>query len=89
MRKGDHHEEESSHEENLLQEFTPEVGDPTQQAVLAEEEAEASLPQTTEEVEKRSEMGRGIQSSELSQTQDLLTNPTHAKVSLHAKRVSF
>ena len=34
-------------------------------------------------------MGRGIQSSELSQTQDLLTNPTHAKVSLYAKRVSF
>ena len=47
MRKGDHHEEEAPHEENLLQESTPEVGDPTQQAVLAEEEAEVSLPQTT------------------------------------------
>ena len=56
MRKGDHHEEEAPHEENLLQESTPEVGDPTQQAVLAEEEAEVSLPQTTAEVEKRSEM---------------------------------
>ena len=87
-RKVERHEGDSPHEESH-QEVVPEDDDSFQHVTLTEEEGEASPPQSDADKERRPETGRGIQSSDLSQTQELLTSPTHAKVSQYAKRVAF
>ena len=76
--------QEESHQEDI-----PANDDPTEQVYLAEEEGETPLLQSESDKEKAPEMGRGNQSSDLIQTQELLTCPARSKVSQYAKRVTF